>query len=384
MTKAYKIVAITFAALLLNIYINISYLYISQSSNHISPTFNTYSESTENNNINGLNYFDKCAFNNSGEALPAIKARESVYVGGMPLGFEFKTLGLIIIGKTEVVTDKGLVDPNKDNDIQVGDILLKIDGQEINTAEELTNIINLDSNRGRTLSAQLRRQNQNIETKINSAKDLNGVYKTGLWIRQDTFGVGTLTFVRQNNRFAALGHPVIDADTKNLLLITGGNVLNCSIAGCVKGERGKPGEIKGLIMKNNKPFGKIDKNSIYGVYGQFDEIPQNDLYKEPIEIMPRSKVKPGKAYILTTLCGSTPQKFEIMIVKTNFQAKPGDRSMVIKITDSRLLSVTGGIVQGMSGSPIIQDEKLCGAITHVFVNDPTRGYGLYADWMVNQ
>lgn len=382
MTKAYKIVAITFAALLLNIYINTSYLYISQS--HISPTFNTYSESIEISTINDSDCPDKCALNYSGKDLPTIKTRESVYVGGMPLGFEFKTLGLIIIGKTEVVTDKGLVDPNKDNDIEVGDILLKIDGQEVNTAEELTKIVNLEHNQGRALSAQLKRQNQNIETKLNSVKDLNGVYKTGLWIRQDTFGVGTLTFVRQNNRFAALGHPVIDADTKNLLLITGGNVLNCSIAGCVKGERGKPGEIKGLIMKNNKPFGTIDKNSVYGVYGQFDEIPQNDLYKEPIEIMPRSKVKPGKAYILTTLCGSTPQKFEIMIVKTNFQAKPSDRSMVIKITDSRLLSVTGGIVQGMSGSPIIQDEKLCGAVTHVFVNDPTRGYGLYADWMLNQ
>jgi stage IV sporulation protein B len=382
MTKAYKIVAITFAALLLNIYINTSYLYISQS--HISPTFNTYSESIEISTINDSDCPDKCALNYSGKDLPTIKTRESVYVGGMPLGFEFKTLGLIIIGKTEVVTDKGLVDPNKDNDIEVGDILLKIDGQEVNTAEELTKIVNLEHNQGRALSAQLKRQSQNIETKINSVKDLNGVYKTGLWIRQDTFGVGTLTFVRQNNRFAALGHPVIDADTKNLLLITGGNVLNCSIAGCVKGERGKPGEIKGLIMKNNKPFGTIDKNSVYGVYGQLDEIPQNDLYKEPIEIMPRSKVKPGKAYILTTLCGSTPQKFEIMIVKTNFQAKPSDRSMVIKITDSRLLSVTGGIVQGMSGSPIIQDEKLCGAVTHVFVNDPTRGYGLYADWMLNQ
>lgn len=382
MTKAYKIVAITFAALLLNIYINTSYLYISQS--HISPTFNTYSESIEISTINDSDCPDKCALNYSGKDLPTIKTRESVYVGGMPLGFEFKTLGLIIIGKTEVVTDKGLVDPNKDNDIEVGDILLKIDGQEVNTAEELTKIVNLEHNQGRALSAQLKRQNQNIETKLNSVKDLNGVYKTGLWIRQDTFGVGTLTFVRQNNRFAALGHPVIDADTKNLLLITGGNVLNCSIAGCVKGERGKPGEIKGLIMKNNKPFGTIDKNSVYGVYGQLDEIPQNDLYKEPIEIMPRSKVKPGKAYILTTLCGSTPQKFEIMIVKTNFQAKPSDRSMVIKITDSRLLSVTGGIVQGMSGSPIIQDEKLCGAVTHVFVNDPTRGYGLYADWMLNQ
>jgi stage IV sporulation protein B len=368
MNKAIKFFALLSATLILNICVNIS------CNSNIIPVFNTYSESE---NINAASFPQT--------RLPASKEREAVYLGGMPLGFEFKTQGLIIIGKTEVVTEKGLVNPNKNSDIEVGDILMKVDGQEVNTAQELIDIINAEHNRGKELKAEIKRQNADIVTVINSVKDsVTGVYKTGLWIRQDTLGVGTLTFIRQNKRFAALGHPVIDGDTKGLLLIKGGKVLNCSIAGCVKGERGKPGEIKGLIMKNTKPFGSIDKNCVYGVYGQIDEIITNDLYKEPVEIMPRSKVKPGKAYILTTLSGSTPQKYEIQIVKTSYQAKPGDRSMVIKITDSRLLSVTGGIVQGMSGSPILQKDKLCGAITHVFVNDPTRGYGLYADWMVNQ
>lgn len=329
--------------------------------------------------------FDTINFVSNNENLPSIKTRESVYLGGMPLGLEFKTKGLIIIGKTDVVTSNGMVNPTKNSNIEIGDILMSVDDIEINTAEELSELINRENYQGKELKAVLKRHGNDISTSICSAKDsATGLFKTGLWIRQDTFGVGTLTFIRKDLRFASLGHPVIDADTKNLLLIKGGKVLNCSIAGCIKGERGKPGEIKGMIIKNSEPLGNIDKNNVYGVYGQVNEVMVNNLYKDTVEIMPRSQVKPGKAYILTTLSGSQPQKYEIQIIKTSYQAKASDRSMVIKITDYRLLSVTGGIVQGMSGSPIIQNEKLCGAVTHVFVNDPTRGYGLYADWMINQ
>ena len=317
--------------------------------------------------------------------LPKLRPRESVYVGGMPIGLEFKTRGLIIIGKTDVVTEDGPANPTKHSDIQVGDILMSVEGMEVNTADELSQMLNREEFKGRELSVEIRRKGQTIMTKILPAKDASTeLYKTGLWVRQDTYGVGTLTFIRKDKRFASLGHPVVDSDTKDILLIKGGKALPCSIAGCVKGERGKPGEIKGLIMKGNEPIGEIDKNGTFGVYGSLNEIIPNKLYPEPIEIMPRSLIKPGKAYILTTLSGSQPQKFEIQIVKTNFQAKPCDRSIVIKVTDKRLLSVTGGIVQGMSGSPIIQNDKLCGAVTHVFVNDPTRGYGLYADWMIEQ
>jgi stage IV sporulation protein B len=329
--------------------------------------------------------------NNCGEyqnrnlSLPSQKTRESVYLGGMPLGLEFKTRGLIIVGKTDVVTSDGLVNPTKDSNIEAGDILLSVEGLEVNTAEELSEIINREIYRGKELRVKIRRKGQEIDTVISSVKDFStGIFKTGLWIRQDTFGVGTLTFIRKDLRYGALGHPVVDEDTKDILFIRGGSVRPCTVAGCIKGERGKPGEIKGMIIKNAESYGSVDKNGIYGVYGYLNNILSNDLYKEPVEIMPRSQVKPGKAYILTTLNGSQPQKYEIQIVKTSYQAKPCDRSMVIKITDYRLLSVTGGIVQGMSGSPIIQNDRLCGAVTHVFINDPTRGYGLYADWMVNQ
>lgn len=367
MKRLIKIPALIIAALLLNITL--------QSLQHIHIKHNTTYAQTVSPETR-----------TSGKSrLPKLKPRETVYVGGMPIGLEFQTRGLVVIGKTDVVTKDGPVNPTKNSGIEVGDILLTVEGIEVNSAEELIGILNKEQFMGKELNVEIKRKGQIIKTKITPAKDsATGQYKTGLWIRQDTYGVGTLTFIRKDKRFASLGHPVVDSDTKDILLIRGGKALPCSIAGCVKGERGKPGEIKGLIMKSSEPIGKIDKNGLFGVYGQLEEIVANQLYPEPIEIMPRSLVKPGRAYILTTLNGSQPQKYEIQIIKTNFQAKPCDRSMVIKIVDKRLLSVTGGIVQGMSGSPIIQNDKLCGAVTHVFVNDPTRGYGLYADWMITQ
>lgn len=384
MVKAFKNFALLFAAMLLAL------TTISAGNLPGQNKASAYCYSSENTNLTNYAPSENKDKDNKLDcrnisSLPAVKARESVYLGGMPLGLEFTTRGLIIIGKTDVVTSDGLVNPTKNSDIEIGDILLSVDNKEVNTAEELSEIINCEDTCGKELKAKIKRKGQEIDTIISSAKDSSsGLYKTGLWIRQDTFGVGTLTFIRKDLRFGALGHPVVDADTKDMLLIRGGKVLNCTIAGCIKGERGKPGEIKGMIVKNTAPLGSIDRNGIYGVYGYMHSLVTNSLYKDPVEIMPRSQVKPGTAYILTTLNGGQPKKYEIQIIKTSYQAKPSDRSMVIKITDPRLLSVTGGIVQGMSGSPIIQNDKLCGAVTHVFVNDPTRGYGLYADWMIDR
>lgn len=311
--------------------------------------------------------------------------KQTVYLGGTPLGLELLTRGLIIIGKTDVITEGGLVNPTKNSDIEIGDVLLSVNGKDVNSAEELSDVINSDEIKGREVPCQVMRKGREIDTVIGSALDVTtSTYKTGLWIRQETFGIGTLTFIRQDMRFASLGHPVIDGDTKDILSIRGGRALPCSIVGCVRGERGKPGELKGMIIKDRDCLGTIDKNNIFGVYGCLNGLPKSDKGFKQIETMPRSMVKPGKAHIYTTINGGQPQMYEIDIVKTAYQAKPADRSMVIRITDRTLLSKTGGIVQGMSGSPIVQNGKLCGAVTHVFVNDPTRGYGLYADWMLGE
>ncbi len=202
-------------------------------------------------------------YQNGNLSLPSQKTRESVYLGGMPLGLEFKTRGLIIVGKTDVVTPDGLVNPTKNSNIEAGDILLSVEGLEVNTAEELTEIINREIYRGKELKVKIRRKGQEIDTVISSVKDFStGIFKTGLWIRQDTFGVGTLTFIRKDLRYGALGHPVVDEDTKDILYIRGGSVRPCTVAGCIKGERGKPGEIKGMIIKNAESYGSVDKNGI--------------------------------------------------------------------------------------------------------------------------
>lgn len=333
-------------------------------------------------------YASEADFDKGYETVSLNAAKEKsqfVYLGGMPLGLELNTRGLIIIGKTDVVTKEGFVNPTKNSDIQIGDLLLSINGTEVNTVEEMGAIINNENIKGKEVPCRVSRRNKFIDTVISSAEDINTKqYRTGLWVRQDSFGIGTLTFIKQDLRFAALGHPIIDSDTKEILPIKTGKVYTCTIAGCIKGERGKPGELKGMLIKEGGAIGRIDKNNAFGLFGNLNKLIKNETYPKLIETMPRTGVKPGKASIYTSLNGGQPQEYEIEIVKTAYQSRPADRSMVIKITDKNLLAATGGIVQGMSGSPILQNGKLCGAVTHVFVNDPTRGYGLYTDWMLNQ
>lgn len=308
----------------------------------------------------------------------------SVYLGGTPLGLELKSRGLIIIGKTDVVTKSGLVNPTKDSEIDVGDTILSVDGKEINSAQELTDIVNTDTNKGKMLDCVVKKKSgRTINTKIGSALDIgSGQYRTGLFVRQDSVGIGTLTFVKQDLRFGALGHPVIDAETKGILPISGGRVLGCTVAGSIMGERGKPGELKGIVIKD-KVYGYVDKNTKFGLYGYLTKLVPGNISTDLIETLPRTQIKPGKAQIYTTVNGGQPRLYDIEIVKAAYQARPADRSMVIRIVDKELLSQTGGIVQGMSGSPILQGGKLCGAVTHVFINDPTRGYGIYVDWMLD-
>jgi len=311
--------------------------------------------------------------------------REPVYVGGMPIGIEVKSSGLIIIGKTDVVTEDGLINTAGESNIEKGDILFNVAGNTVNTTKELSDIINSEPVKGKRVVIELRRKNQIVKTSITSALDKTSkTYKTGLWVREETHGIGTVTFIKKNKRFASLGHPVVDADTRDIFPIREGKAFNANITGVMKGERGVPGELKGLLKKDGGAIGSIDKNNVFGIYGDFNYIITNPKYPDPIDIMPRSQVKPGKAEIISTISGTKPEVYQVEIVKTNFQAKAADRSLVIKVTDKTLLEKTGGIVQGMSGSPIIQGGKLVGAVTHVFVNDPTRGYGVYADWMINQ
>ena len=228
------------------------------------------------------------------------------------------------------------------------------------------------------------RNKQEKNLNIRPVKSLqDNAYRIGVWVRDKTSGIGTMTYYDQeNNSFGALGHSISDIDTKELLSVEDGLIMNAKISEVEQGEKGSPGEIKGVFYSTDKIIGDINKNIDYGIYGSINEDYMLDNH-EKISIGFKEEVELGKAEILTTLDDDNISRYEIEIVKLVRQNTPQQKSMVIKITDEKLLSKTGGIVQGMSGSPIIQNDKLIGAVTHVFVNDPTRGYGLYIEWMLD-
>ncbi len=309
-----------------------------------------------------------------------------VFAGGYPLGFTMECEGVIVVAVGEVLTADGVINPLADKNIKAGDILYKIDEQIITSATHLQSILNsanLDAESG--VELEIRRGGQVIKENVKPAFELStSSYRLGLWIRDNTAGVGTLTYVRaDNNRFGALGHPVCDIDTGRAMPITTGNIYKCSIVGYNKGQRGNPGELRGLFLKTGQSVGNLNVNNDFGVYGTMNQEFLQTINARPMEVGFKDTVKTGKAKILTTIDGDTPKEYDIEIVKLNHQTKSDKKSMVLRVTDKELISKTGGIVQGMSGSPIIQNGKLVGAVTHVFVSDPTKGFGVYIDWMID-
>lgn len=306
-----------------------------------------------------------------------------VYVGGIPLGFSLKTKGVIVVGENSVTTEDGNKITMKNKPIKSGDVLYKIDNNIIEDIDQIPEL--LEEADGERTILTLLRDDKEIEVEVIPELDVStGVYKLGLWVRDDASGVGTLTFVNsKNNRFGALGHPITDYETGIEIPVQGGKIYKCNLIGITKGERGKPGELRCLFMQGNNYKGTIDTNCDYGVYGEainLDGLIDNNL---AVEVGSRMCVRPGKAKLISSVSG-VREEYDIEIIKATYQPKSSDKSMVIRVTDSRLLALTGGIVQGMSGSPIIQDGKLVGAVTHVFLSDPTKGYGVYVDWMLDK
>ncbi len=298
-----------------------------------------------------------------------------VYLGGFPLGFTISCSGVVVVAISN--EDSG--------DLKEGDIIVKIEGEEVSSADQILALINTEKFKGKELSVSYVRGSEEKKTKIKPIFDSTlQIYKLGLWIRDNSAGVGTLTYIRKDNgRFGALGHPVCDVDTGSLIPAKDGNIFRCNIVGYKKGTKGSAGELKGLFLRNGSILGNLDLNNEFGVYGDFDQSFIEIYGGELVEVASPSEVRCGKAYIRCTIDGTTPKDYEIEIVKTYFQTTKANRSMFIRVTDTELLSKTGGIVQGMSGSPIIQNGKLVGAVTHVFISDPSKGYGIYAEWMIN-
>jgi stage IV sporulation protein B len=308
------------------------------------------------------------------------QSRLKVIPGGQPIGIKLTTNGVLVVGLSDIEGKNGeKLSPAGEAGIQIGDSIIKINGTTIKDSKDLIDKVNKDGK----INIILLRKNKSIEKTVTPLKsEVDGNYKLGIWVRDSTAGVGTLTFYdKTSGKFAALGHPITDVDTGTLLTVKDGSLINSTIISVKKGIKGDPGEIRGIFINEENPIGNIKENTMCGIYGDKFKIGKSKVNK-PIEVAFKDEIKEGDAKILTTINGEEPKYYNIKIEKLFSQDAPGPKSMVIKVTDPELLKKTGGIVQGMSGSPIIQNNRIVGAVTHVLINNPDTGYGVYVEWML--
>lgn len=301
-----------------------------------------------------------------------------VRIGGNPIGISIKSEGLIVVDKGSVQTQNGEVSPLKKSIISNGDVLLSVDGKNVKSIYMLKTL--LSELKSSNVKIEFLHNNRRVFENVSCAKDkIDGQYKLGLALKEDVGGVGTLTFVTKDGNFAALGHQISDGIVK-VDDLKEGNIFNASVNGVVKGERGKAGGLVADVNRLSKTVGEICDNTQIGIYGKYEGDFEGDLYR----IAAKGEARIGKAQVLTTIEGAAPKFYDVEIVKVVSQSEPAEKGMVFKVSDKELIEKTGGIVQGMSGSPIVQDGVLIGAITHVFVQDPTRGYAVHSRFMFDK
>ena len=296
---------------------------------------------------------------------------------GTPFGVKLLTDGVMVIDIKDVSCNEGNRFPAKEAGLKVGDVITSVDGNKVSSNNELKELVS--TSEGRLLRLKYKRNFEEYETKLKPAYSLKEEkWLAGLWVRDSSAGIGTITFCTENGIFGGLGHPICDVDTGNILPLGRGEIVSAYINDVKHGTSGLPGELCG-IFSNSEAIGNVKINDECGLFGRL--IKPIDIH-EPVLIGLKQEAKIGKASIYSTIFGDVPQSYDIEIESIDF--KQNNRNFVIRITDQKLLKKTGGIVQGMSGSPIIQNGKLIGAVTHVFVNDPTRGYGVFAETMIEK
>lgn len=296
---------------------------------------------------------------------------------GTPFGIKIFTDGVLVVSMSDVDTASGPKNPAREAGIKVGDVIESIDGTTVKTTEQVADLI---ENAGdRTMTFHIRRDNISFDVSFRCEKSVNeNRYKAGLWVRDSSAGIGTLTFyIPGSNVFGGLGHAICDVDTGETIPLSSGEVVPAKIYSIVKGISGEPGELRGGFEPGS--LGNLTINGETGIYGTLTNTP---VLNDSIPVAMKQQVKTGYAQMLTTIDGTTPELYDIKIEQIRYNDSSPTRNMVIVITDEKLLEKTGGIIQGMSGSPILQDGKLVGAVTHVFVNDPTRGFAIFAENML--
>lgn len=302
---------------------------------------------------------------------------------GKLVGLKLYTNGVLIVGMTEIENDnKEEIKPYENLDIKEGDIIYAINGKEIDSIKELREIINESG--GEEIKLDTTRDGNILTTQIKPVKS-NNEYKLGLWVKDAATGVGTVTFYEKNsNKFAALGHGIVDNDTGSLIEIENGKLVTTEIISIKKGEKENPGEIKGTVV-NQQEIGNVEKNTVFGIYGDITYLNRlNISKKDEYKVASREEIKEGKATILCTIENNKIEEYEIEIKKKYINNNENNKSMLIEIIDKELIEKTGGIIKGISGAPIIQNGKFVGAVTHVFVSDAKMGYGVFGDLMIKE
>ena len=293
--------------------------------------------------------------------------------GGQAVGVALKTRGVLVVS-----------DAAKGRALRAGDVILSADGKNVESTKALSEQVGTAQTD--TVRLEVLRGGQTITVDAQAEPDpSDGRRKLGVWVRDSTAGVGTLTYIDPANQaYGALGHAIVDADTGRLLAAREGAILHASIVGVTKGQSGKAGELKGNFLKAGEQIGSLMENCEYGIYGVLDDMPENLLYPQGLRAGARSAVHTGTASIIATVDADGPQEYGVEIVRCFAQSEPSQKGMILRVTDERLLEKTVGIVQGMSGSPILQDGRIIGAVTHVYLSDATQGYGMYIEWMLEK
>ena len=296
---------------------------------------------------------------------------------GTPFGIKMFTNGVVVVGLADVKTDAGNINPASEAGLKVGDIITSVNGKTAGSNTDVEKAVEECS--GHAVKIEVNRSGQKLSVTVQpSRSESDGLYKVGLWVRDSTAGIGTLTFYDPSgNCFAGLGHGICDADTGQLMPLLSGDIVPVTISGVTKGLKGTPGELRGYFTDDNA-IGSLGANVQSGVYGTM----KRPVQGQAVKIAMKQDVKTGPAKVYTTINGNSPKYYDVEIEKIDYREGVQSKNLVLRITDPQLLAQTGGIVQGMSGSPIIQNGKLAGAVTHVFVNDPTRGYGIFAENML--
>lgn len=322
-----------------------------------------------------------------------------VFPGGQSIGVLLPSRGVVVIGHYPLVGSDGRsYYPAREAGIQVGDVITRINGETVNSKSQIELAIEDIGRRGAQAEITIMRNSKRITVRLKPVAVSNerlsdearmstgervASYKLGIWVRENAAGVGTLSFYHPDSGvYCALGHVITDTSTNKDMDVASGMIVAAQILGIHQGTRGRPGEKIGSFSGEEDVIGTIDRNTKFGIFGRLNTMPLNPHFPEPIPVALADEVVPGRAFLYTVLQEDMIERFDVEIQRVTRQTGPQIKGLVVRISDPRLLSATGGIVQGMSGSPIIQNNKLVGVLTHVFVSDQTRGYGVLAEWLV--